>query len=140
MMLPHTRIAASQCGRHRLCRDRRRSPALPRRPLGKPAVDVQYADKVKQYGATSAPLVVRDEVIVGTSGGDSGVRGFVAAYDAKKGTMKWRSWTIPGPEIWVRQLAGRCLPARRWHNLDARHLRSRTEHLILDDQQRRARF
>jgi alcohol dehydrogenase (cytochrome c) len=59
--------------------------------------DVQYADKVKQYGATSAPLVVKDEVIVGTSGGDSGVRGFVAAYDAKKGTLKWRLWTIPGP-------------------------------------------
>ena len=59
--------------------------------------DVQYADKVKQYGATSAPLVVKDEVIVGTSGGDSGVRGFVAAYDARKGTLKWRLWTIPGP-------------------------------------------
>jgi alcohol dehydrogenase (cytochrome c) len=59
--------------------------------------DIQYADKVKQYGATSAPLVVKDEVIVGTSGGDSGVRGFVAAYDAKNGTLKWRLWTIPGP-------------------------------------------
>jgi alcohol dehydrogenase (cytochrome c) len=59
--------------------------------------DVEYADKVKQYGATSAPLVVKDEVIVGTSGGDSGVRGFVEAYDAKKGTLKWRLWTIPGP-------------------------------------------
>ena len=59
--------------------------------------DVEYADKVKQYGGTSAPLVVKDEVIVGTSGGDSGVRGFVAAYDAKKGTLKWRLWTIPGP-------------------------------------------
>lgn len=59
--------------------------------------DVQYADKVKQYGGTSAPLVVKDEVIVGTSGGDSGVRGFVAAYDARKGTLKWRLWTIPAP-------------------------------------------
>ena len=59
--------------------------------------DVQYADKVKQYGATSAPLVVKDEVIVGTSGGDSGVRGFLAAYDARKGTLKWKLWTIPGP-------------------------------------------
>src|SRR5437764_3236742 len=59
--------------------------------------DVQYADKVKQYGGTSAPLVVKDEVVVGTSGGDSGVRGFVAAYDAKTGTLKWRLWTIPGP-------------------------------------------
>jgi len=59
--------------------------------------DVQYADKLKQYGATSAPLVVKDEVIVGTSGGDSGVRGFVAAYDARTGTLKWHQWTIPGP-------------------------------------------
>ena len=59
--------------------------------------DVQYADKVKHYGATSAPLIVKDEVIVGTSGGDSGVRGFLAAYDTKSGTLKWRLWTIPGP-------------------------------------------
>jgi alcohol dehydrogenase (cytochrome c) len=59
--------------------------------------DVPYADKAKQYGATSAPLIVKDEVIVGTSGGDSGVRGFVAAYDAVSGNLKWRFWTIPGP-------------------------------------------
>jgi len=59
--------------------------------------DVQYADKAKQYGATSAPLVVKDAVIVGTSGGDSGVRGFLAAYDALTGKLKWRFWTIPGP-------------------------------------------
>jgi alcohol dehydrogenase (cytochrome c) len=59
--------------------------------------DVTYADKAKQYGSTSAPLIVKDEVIVGTSGGDSGVRGFVAAYDAVTGNLKWRFWTIPGP-------------------------------------------
>jgi alcohol dehydrogenase (cytochrome c) len=59
--------------------------------------DVQYADKTKHYGATSAPLVVNDEVVVGTSGGDSGVRGFIAAYDATSGKLKWRLWTIPAP-------------------------------------------
>lgn len=59
--------------------------------------DVEYADKTKHYGATSAPLVVKDMVVVGTSGGDSGVRGFVAAFDATTGKMKWRFWTIPGP-------------------------------------------
>jgi alcohol dehydrogenase (cytochrome c) len=59
--------------------------------------DVQYADKHQHYGATSAPLVVKNEVVVGTSGGDSGVRGFVAAYDARTGTLNWRHWTIPGP-------------------------------------------
>jgi alcohol dehydrogenase (cytochrome c) len=59
--------------------------------------DVQYAEKEKHYGATSAPLTVKDMVIVGTSGGDSGVRGFVAAYDAQTGKQRWRFWTIPGP-------------------------------------------
>jgi alcohol dehydrogenase (cytochrome c) len=59
--------------------------------------DIQYADKAKHYGATSAPLVVKDEVIVGTSGGDSGVRGFLAAYDALTGKLKWSLWTIPAP-------------------------------------------
>jgi len=59
--------------------------------------DVQYADKIKQYGGTSAPLVIKDMVVVGTSGGDSGVRGFLAAYDAKSGKFMWRLWTIPGP-------------------------------------------
>lgn len=59
--------------------------------------DIEFADKTKHYGATSAPLVVNGSVIVGTSGGDSGVRGFVASYDAQTGKLKWRFWTIPGP-------------------------------------------
>ena len=59
--------------------------------------DVEYAEKSKHYGATSAPLVVNGNVIVGTSGGDSGVRGFLEAYDAVTGKLKWHLWTIPGP-------------------------------------------
>ena len=59
--------------------------------------EVEYADKAKHYGATSAPLVVNGAVIVGTSGGDSGVRGFIAAYDAVTGKLRWHLWTIPGP-------------------------------------------
>jgi alcohol dehydrogenase (cytochrome c) len=58
--------------------------------------DVGYATWNKNYGATSAPLVVKDKVLVGTSGGDDGVRGFVAAYDATTGKLAWRFWTIPG--------------------------------------------
>ena len=73
---------------HLLCLDAR---------SGRLLWDVTYAEKAKQYGATSAPLIVKDEVIVGTSGGDSGVRGFVAAYDAPTGKLKWRFWTIPAP-------------------------------------------
>ena len=59
--------------------------------------DVAYTDGNRNYGATSAPLVIKDKVIVGTSGGDDGIRGFVAAYDAESGKEVWRFWTIPGP-------------------------------------------
>ena len=59
--------------------------------------DVAYAEGNKNYGATSAPLIVNGKVIVGTSGGDDGVRGFVAAYNADTGKLAWRFWTIPGP-------------------------------------------
>jgi alcohol dehydrogenase (cytochrome c) len=59
--------------------------------------DVAYAPGNRNYGATSAPLVVKDKVLVGTSGGDDGVRGFVAAFDAATGKEAWRFWTIPAP-------------------------------------------
>lgn len=59
--------------------------------------DVPYAFDNRNYGATSAPLVVKDKVLVGTSGGDDGVRGFIAAFDAKTGKEVWRFWTIPAP-------------------------------------------
>jgi alcohol dehydrogenase (cytochrome c) len=59
--------------------------------------DVAYADWNKNYGATSAPLLVKGKVIVGTSGGDDGVRGFIAAFDVQTGALAWRRWTIPAP-------------------------------------------
>jgi alcohol dehydrogenase (cytochrome c) len=73
---------------HLLCLDAR---------SGNQIWDVAYADWNKNYGATGAPLVVKDKVLVGTSGGDDGVRGFIAAYDAMTGKLAWRFWTIPGP-------------------------------------------
>ena len=59
--------------------------------------DVAYASWNRNYGATSAPLVVRGKVLVGTSGGDDGVRGFIAAFNAETGALLWRHWTIPAP-------------------------------------------
>ena len=44
----------------------------------------------------AAPLVVKDKVIVGNSGGDLPTRGFIDAYDAKTGKRVWRFYTIPG--------------------------------------------
>jgi glucose dehydrogenase len=44
---------------------------------------------------TMSPTVYGGQVFVGNSGSDEGVRGFVAAYDAKTGKQNWRFWTIP---------------------------------------------
>ena len=49
------------------------------------------------YAMTLAPLVVKDKVLVGVAGGEFGIRGFVAAYDARTGKELWKSYTIPGP-------------------------------------------
>ncbi|MGA2135678.1 MAG: PQQ-binding-like beta-propeller repeat protein [Bryobacteraceae bacterium] len=59
--------------------------------------DTQMADSGENYGATSAPLVVNDLVVSGTSGGDEGIRGFVAGYSAATGKRVWRFWTVPSP-------------------------------------------
>jgi alcohol dehydrogenase (cytochrome c) len=84
----HNRVYMETDNAHLLCLDVRSGNLL---------WDVPYANWNKNYGATSAPLVVKDKVIVGTSGGDDGVRGFVAAYDVLTGKLVWRFWTIPGP-------------------------------------------
>jgi alcohol dehydrogenase (cytochrome c) len=59
--------------------------------------DVKAADSKEAYVFTVAPLVVKNEVIVGISGGEYGVRGFIAAYDAETGQNRWRFETVPGP-------------------------------------------
>ncbi|HYR85743.1 MAG TPA: PQQ-binding-like beta-propeller repeat protein [Terriglobia bacterium] len=59
--------------------------------------ETEMADWHQNYNGTSAPLAVGNLVISGTAGGDEGVRGFVAAYDAATGKEVWRFWTVPNP-------------------------------------------
>ena len=59
--------------------------------------DVEVADKQVAYAFTLAPLAVKDKVVVGSTGGDQGIRGFIAALDAETGAEAWRFHTIPGP-------------------------------------------
>ena len=46
---------------------------------------------------TAAPLALKDKIIVGASGGDSGVRDWIAGLDAATGRVVWRKFTIPAP-------------------------------------------
>jgi alcohol dehydrogenase (cytochrome c) len=64
---------------------------------GQPLWNTNVGDLRRSVGMSGAPLVVKDKVIVGVSGGDSGIRGFVAALDAETGKEIWRFYTIPGP-------------------------------------------
>ena len=64
---------------------------------GKAIWNVAVADVKLAYSITMAPLVIKDKVLVGVGGGEYGIRGFVAAYDARTGKEAWRFYTIPGP-------------------------------------------
>jgi alcohol dehydrogenase (cytochrome c) len=68
------------------------------RANGKPVWDVPAALPAKGYSFTMAPLAVDGKIIVGASGGEFGIRGFVDAYDAATGKLIWRFWTVPSPE------------------------------------------
>ncbi|MDA8345436.1 MAG: PQQ-binding-like beta-propeller repeat protein [Thermaerobacter sp.] len=63
---------------------------------------VPVADPSQGYFETMDPLFAQGKVIVGSSGGDEGVRGFVAAYDAATGSRLWQFYTVPAPGTsWV---------------------------------------
>jgi alcohol dehydrogenase (cytochrome c) len=57
----------------------------------------KVAEAKLSYAMTLAPLVIKDKVVVGVAGGEYGIRGFIAAYDAHSGREAWRFHTIPGP-------------------------------------------
>jgi alcohol dehydrogenase (cytochrome c) len=54
-------------------------------------------DNRKGYYMSVAPLVANGKVMVGASGGEMGVRGFVAAYDVETGKQAWKTFTVPAP-------------------------------------------
>jgi alcohol dehydrogenase (cytochrome c) len=59
--------------------------------------EAKVADNGTGHSITGAPLAIDGKIIVGVSGGEAGIRGFLDAYDAKTGKLAWRCWTIPGP-------------------------------------------
>jgi alcohol dehydrogenase (cytochrome c) len=64
---------------------------------GRVVWEKKAADYQKGYTFTGAPLVVKDKILVGVTGGEYGARGFVDAYVAQSGKLAWRFQTIPGP-------------------------------------------
>jgi alcohol dehydrogenase (cytochrome c) len=62
---------------------------------GKLLWETEIADPEKGYSETMAPTVVDGKVLIGTNGGEYGVRGFVKAFDSNTGKLIWTFYTIP---------------------------------------------
>src|ERR1700681_4514745 len=64
---------------------------------GKMNWETRVTDGPGGYSLTAAPLIANRSVVVGVSGGDYEIRGFLAAYDPDTGRQQWKFNTIPGP-------------------------------------------
>jgi alcohol dehydrogenase (cytochrome c) len=65
---------------------------------GRPVWTVTVApDYATGYSLTMAPLIIKDKVVIGIAGGEYGISGFVAAFEASSGKQAWRFNTVPGP-------------------------------------------
>ncbi|GJG89640.1 methanol dehydrogenase [Gemmatimonadetes bacterium T265] len=64
---------------------------------GQPVWQTKLGDPTSGQTMTMAPLVVKDKVLVGNSGGEMGVRGFLAALDVHTGKLAWRAYAT-GPD------------------------------------------
>ncbi len=63
---------------------------------GKPVWESRVAYPQDSYTLTMAPRVIRGRVVIGVSGAEYPVRGFIAAYDANTGREAWKFYTVPG--------------------------------------------
>ena len=64
---------------------------------GRELWEVRTDDTLAGYQLTGAPLAVDGKIIMGMSGGELGVRGYLDAYDPATGKRLWRTYTMPGP-------------------------------------------
>lgn len=63
--------------------------------------ETEIADPEDGYSETMAPTAVNGKIIIGTNGGEYGIRGFVRAYDAKTGKQVWNFDTVPENTVGV---------------------------------------
>ena len=103
--------------------------------------EAEVADTMEGSSITSPPLVLKDMVVTGMTGGEYATRGFLDAYDSATGKRRWRFYTIPG--TWrgrQRHLERRELEDRRRPNLASRQFRSRSQFDLLGGWKSRTRI
>ena len=93
-----TAIAASRCGTTSSSRPPARTGRIiaTDKETGKVVWDKKLLDQA-DLELNAAPLALKDSIIIGSSGGDRGVRNWVAALDPKTGDLQWKTYSIPAP-------------------------------------------
>jgi alcohol dehydrogenase (cytochrome c)/quinohemoprotein ethanol dehydrogenase len=80
---------------------------------GKPVWSVVTGDQ-SNLTITQAPRVVKGRVLIGMSGGEYGIRGYISAYDAETGKLAWRFYTVPGDPSKPFENKAMAMAAKTW--------------------------
>ena len=81
---------------------------------GKPVWSVVTGDQSKSFTITQAPRVIKGRVLIGMSGGEYGIRGYISAYDAETGKLAWRFYTVPGDPSKPFENKAMAMAAKTW--------------------------
>ena len=81
---------------------------------GKPVWSVVTGDQ-SNLTITQAPRVIKGRVVIGMSGGEYGIRGYISAYDAETGKLAWRFYTVPGDPSKPFENKAMAMAAKTWH-------------------------
>ena len=82
---------------------------------GKPVWSVVTGDQSAAFTITQAPRVIKGRVVIGMSGGEFGVRGYISAYDAENGKLAWRFYTVPGDPSKPFENDAMAMAAKTWN-------------------------
>jgi quinohemoprotein ethanol dehydrogenase len=81
---------------------------------GKPVWSVVTGDQSQAFTITQAPRVIKGRVVIGMSGGEYGIRGYISAYDAETGKLAWRFYTVPGDPSKPFENKAMAMAAKTW--------------------------
>src|SRR5216684_1289586 len=81
---------------------------------GKSVWSVVTGDQSQAFTITQAPRVIKGRVVIGMSGGEYGIRGYISAYDAETGKLAWRFYTVPGDPSKPFENKAMAMAAKTW--------------------------
>jgi quinohemoprotein ethanol dehydrogenase len=81
---------------------------------GNPVWSVVTGDQSQAFTITQAPRIIKGRVVIGMSGGEYGIRGYISAYDSETGKLAWRFYTVPGDPSKPFENKAMAMAAKTW--------------------------